>query len=124
MNNKIKSEKFRKLSIAALITGMLPYIYTPVIPLITDPASPFEVYFSNYTSIIIFFYIGISLSLAATAIVCGSIDLRRIKAGLSSNKGKGFDKTGIVAGSIGSIFILYVFIIVVLQQIGAIPMPD
>ncbi len=124
MNNKIKSEKFRKLSISALVTGILPYISTPVIPFITDPASPYEVYFSNHTTIIIFFYIGISIILATTAIVCGSIDLRKVNAGLKSNKGKGFDIAGIILGSIGIIFVLYVLIIVILQQTGVIPQPN
>ena len=31
MNNKVKSEKFRKLSIAALITGILAYVYNPAL---------------------------------------------------------------------------------------------
>ena len=124
MNNKIKSEKFRKLSIAALITGILPYIYTPVIPFITDPASPYGVYFINYTTIIIFFYIGISIILTTTAIACGSIDLGRVNTGLKSNKGRGFDIAGIILGSIGIIFVLHVLIVVVLQQIGAIPTPN
>ena len=121
MNNKIKSEKYRKLSVSALVTGVLPYIFTPVIPFITDPASPYEVYFSNYTTVIIYFYIAISFSLNTDAIVLGSIDLRRVTTGLNSNKGKGLDIAGIILGSIGILFVLYVFIIVILQQIGAIP---
>jgi hypothetical protein len=34
------------------------------------------------------------------AVITGSIDLRRIKTGRLSNKGKGFDITGIVLGAI------------------------
>ena len=116
MNDRIKSEKFRKLSIIALVTGILPYIFTPVIPFITDPASPYEVYFSNYTTIIIFFYIAISFGLTTVAIVCGSIDLRKVIAGLKSNKGKGLDTTGTVLGSIGIIYIILVLIIVLVQS--------
>ena len=49
----------------------------------------------NFTIIGIF---GIGLPVAA--IVCGSIDLRRIIAGPYSNKGRGFDITGIVLGAV------------------------
>jgi len=124
MNSKSKSEKFRRLTITALVTGVLPYIYTPIIPFITDPASPYEAYFHNFVTVIIYSYIAVSLSLTAAAIVCGGIDLMRIKTGLRSNKGKGLDIAGIILGSIGILFVLYVFIIVILQQIGTIPMPD
>jgi hypothetical protein len=48
--------------------------------------------------IIIVFILGIGFPL--TAIVCGSVDLKRIKAGLYSNKGKGFSIAGIVLGSV------------------------
>jgi hypothetical protein len=117
MNNKIKSEKYRKLSIAALVTGIIPYIFTPVIPFITDPASPYEVYFSNYTTLIMSFYIGIAFSLTTAAIVCGSVDLRRVKMGLNSIKGKGFDIAGIILGSIGIIYIILVIILVLVQSL-------
>ena len=71
-----------------------------------------------------FFYIVITFSLTTTAVVCGSIDLSRVKTGLNSNKGKGLDIAGIILGSIGIIFVLHVLIVVVLQQIGAIPTPN
>jgi len=59
--------------------GMMPYIIIPVL--------------------------GIVLGLAIAAVVYGSIDLKRIKAGIYSRKGKGFDITGIV---LGGLFILIV----------------
>ena len=43
--------------------------------------------------------------LPISAIVCGSIDLKRIKKGIYSRKGKGFDITGI---ALGGFFILIV----------------
>jgi hypothetical protein len=49
----------------------------------------------------------IALSLSITAVVCGSIDLKRIKAGLYSKKGKGFDITGIVLGGVIILFALF-----------------
>ena len=43
------------------------------------------------------------ICLPIPAIICGSIDLKRIKSGRYSNKGKSLDITGIV---LGSVFIL------------------
>lgn len=83
-------EKPSGLSIAALFTGILPYIFTPVIPFILGG--------------------GVAFSLTTAAIVCGSIDLRRIKTGLNSIKGKGLDIAGIILGSIGVLYTLIVFI--------------
>jgi hypothetical protein len=40
------------------------------------------------------------IGLPVAAIVCGSIDLNRIKLGRYSNKGRGLDITGIVLGSV------------------------
>jgi hypothetical protein len=48
--------------------------------------------------LIIVFILGIGFPL--TAIVCGSVDLKRIKAGRYSNKGKGLSITGIVLGAV------------------------
>ena len=112
MDEKVKIEKFRKLSISALVTGILPYIFTPGIPFILDPSSKYSAYFNNFATFIMFFYIVITFSLATTAVVCGSIDLRRVKTGLNSNKGKGLDIAGIILGSIGILYIMFVLIIV------------
>jgi hypothetical protein len=112
MNEEVKTEKYRKLSIAALVAGILTYtigfIMSGLIYLLSFlPSSKtidnilgyndnlYGVYIASYTSISVI--IGISLPIAA--IVCGSIDLKRIKAGLYSNKGKGFDIAGIWLGS-------------------------
>jgi len=61
-----------------------------------------KVYFNEIIISILLFAV---FGLVIAAIVCGSIDLKKIKAGLYSNKGKGFDITGIV---LGSVFILAV----------------
>lgn len=50
-----------------------------------------------------------ALGLSIAAVVCGSIDLKRIKAGRYSNKGRGFDIAGIVLGGI-PILIFLVFV--------------
>ena len=115
MNNKIKSEKYKKLSITSLVTGILPYIFTPVIPFILDPASPYSTSFIDFATPIMFFYIAITFILTLAAIVCGSIDLRRVKEDLISSKGKALDITGIILGSIGISYIIFVLIIVLFQ---------
>jgi hypothetical protein len=93
MNNKAKLEKYRGLSIAALVTGLLSVI---TIPQIFRWSSYFHVINLDtlLLKIIIVFILGIGFPL--TAIVCGSVDLKRIKAGRYSNKGKGFSIAGIV----------------------------
>jgi hypothetical protein len=106
MNNKVKPEKYRKLSIAALVTGTLMFF----------------IYFILYLRMIFFqsaramtpvesASVPVSLGgLAIAAIICGSIDLKRIKVGRYSNKGKSFDITGIV---LGSVFILFVLVFLI-----------
>ena len=85
MDNKSKSEKFRKLSIAALVCGIL--VFSPFL-LQLGPIQP------------------MLWGLPIAAVVCGSIDLKRIKAGLYSRKGRGFDIAGIVLGGIPILYVL------------------
>jgi len=96
MNNKIKAEKFRKLSIASLITGILPYIYMLLLYLILEILLK-GVYIID-TLVTSLTFVGFGLPIAA--VVCGSIDLKRVKAGRYSNKGKGLDIAGITLGSV------------------------
>ena len=114
-HDKIKSEKYRKLSIVALVTGVITYIFTPIIPFILDPASPYSTSFIDFTTPIMFSYISVAFSLTTAAIICGSIDLKRVKTGLISKKGKGWDIAGIALGSIEIIYIMFVLIIVLVQ---------
>ncbi len=105
MNTNIKSERYRKLSKASLVTGILAMISVPVmlrVWIIVIKTSGFY----NYTLLMNVFSLSIVFwfVLPVTAIVCGSVDIRRIKAGRYSNKGRGFDITGIVSGSIILIF--------------------
>lgn len=107
MNNKAKAESFRGLSIAALVTGILtwtigsimsqyPVTYIPISQIIADISSYTTVTFINNA----FISVVIGLGLPISAVVCGSIDLSRIQTGILSNKGRGFDITGIVLGSV------------------------
>ena len=97
MNNKAKLEKYRGLSITALVTGLLSVIF---IPLIFRWSSYFDIINLEtlLSKLIIVFILGIGLPL--TAIVCGNVDLKRIKTGHYSNKGKGLSIAGIVLGAI------------------------
>lgn len=105
MNHKVEPEKYRKLPITSLVTGILSFTILSFLK-ITECASSF---LATITQVWIF---NISLAsilgicLPITAIVCGSIDLKRIKKGLHKNKAfKGMDITGIVLGSIILVFI-------------------
>ena len=111
MNNKIKSEKYRKLSIAALVLGLLIIIPFLVIYLIVIPTR--LGYFDGmaiWTPLFTLY----PLPLSVAAIVCGSIDIKRIKAGLNSKKGWGMDITGITVGSLYIIFLIFAFVFLVI----------
>ena len=71
MNNKPNQDRPSGLSIASLVTGILA-----MLPL------------------------GSGLPLGIAAIVCGAIDLNRIKAGKCCIAGKGMDIAGIILGSV------------------------
>jgi hypothetical protein len=95
--NNPKPEKYRGLSIAALVTGLLGAV---TIPQIFRWSSDFHVFDLKtlIAKLIIVFILGIGLPL--TAIICGSIDIKRIKSGFYSRKGKGFSITAIVLGAV------------------------
>lgn len=69
----VNQDKFSGLSIASLVTGILSVI------------SPF----------------GFGLATGIAAIVCGAIDLKRIKQGKSSQKSRGMNIIGIILGAVG-----------------------
>jgi hypothetical protein len=107
MDNDIKLQKYRKLSVAALVTGILAIslgvIYNFLWMIIGNFLQKFVD--AGMMPYIILPVLGIVLGLAIAAVVCGSIDLKRIKAGIYSRKGKNYDITGIV---LGGFFILIV----------------
>ena len=113
MNNKISQEKYRGLSIAALVTGILAVgqlfmqfgpILKRMIPILGDAG---VILSSTLINVITF-------GLPIAAIVCGSIDLQRIQSGRYSRKGRGFDIAGIV---LGAIFILVGLVFAFAQEI-------
>jgi len=109
MNNSVKSEKYRKLSITALVTGILAVglagLYNFLWMLIANFLQK-SVDVRILPSIIVSFIL-IVLGLSIAALVCGIIDLKRIKARFCSKKGKGFDIAGIVLGSVFILFALF-----------------
>ena len=113
MDNEIKPEKYRKLSVAALVTGILGlsllalynFAWMPLGFLLSKLVET-----TNIMQIFIIPFIAIVLCLSIAAVVCGSIDLSRIKKGLYNNKGKGFDIAGIIMGGIVLLFAI-VFIL-------------
>jgi hypothetical protein len=102
MNNEIKPEKYRKLSVSALVMGIIGLGSIALYNFLWMPISIVLNKFmkSNMTPAIIITFIAVVLGLSIAAIVCGSIDLKGIKKRLYSNKGKGFDIAGIVTGGI------------------------
>lgn len=101
------SEKYSSRSIAALVTGILSisfgvlynFLWMPITNLLQIVVDV------SVMPFIVFPGVGIAFGLAISAVVCGSIDLKGIKAGIFKRKGKGFDITGIV---LGGLFILFV----------------
>ena len=73
---------------------------------------------SLLAKLFIVFILGIGLPL--TAIICGSIDLKRIKTGLYGNKGKSLSISGIILGSVFLIPGLLLFVEEVMFNLAAI----
>ena len=105
MDNEIKRQRYRKLSVAALVAGMLVFfiggLYNFLWMLIADFMQKYVD--AGMLPYIVLPIIGVVIFLAIAAVVCGSIDLKKIKTGINSRKGKGFDIAGIV---LGGLFIL------------------
>ena len=118
MGNKNNQEKYSKLSIASLITGIVSYICILLMWLIFEILLRGGVNPFNFNEIIITILTFAVFGLAIAAIVCGSIDLHRIKRGQYSSKGKGFDITGIVLGSVFILAVIYLVMIDLIDKIN------
>jgi len=111
MDNLINPKKYQNLPITSFITGILS--------LAVFSLKVLQVLFSSYlttdTAFKIFDTVIVSILgivLPIIAIVCGSIDLARIKKGLHRSKlFKAFDITGIILG-------LIIFLMVVIFNLG------
>jgi len=111
LDDEIKIQKYRKLSVASLITGILAVIFCILyfIPwaLFDDFLTSFIADY-KFMSYVMFFYVFAGISLTITAVITGSINLSRIKTGTYNCTGKGFDIAGIV---LGSLLILFSFVL-------------
>jgi hypothetical protein len=118
MDDEIKLQKYRKLSLASLVTGILSIapaiLYNFLWMFITKFLS--EVIGIKFLPNIIMPLMAIGVCLAIAAIICGSIDLKKIKQRFYSNKGKGLDIAGIVMGGV-------VILGVVILMLGEIIIP-
>jgi len=112
MNNTINSKEYRNLSITSFVAGILT--------LTVFSLMAFKMLFSSYLTadnaekiFSAIFASVLGLMLPIVAIVCGSIDLARIREGPHrSELFKAFDITGIILGSI-------VFLIVAIFNFGS-----
>ena len=86
--NKEGQDKRSGLSIASLVTGIISIV-------------PF----------------GAGVALGIAGIVCGAIDLNRIKEGKSSEKGRGFDIAGIILGAVGIVVSIVLYIVIIVSVI-------
>jgi hypothetical protein len=107
MSAEVFYEKYRKLSVAALTTGILAVIFCMLYFLLWALFDDFLTVFiadHGFMSYIMFSYVSIGVCLTIAAIVTGGIDLKKIKTGINSRKGRGLDITGITLGSILALF--------------------
>ena len=111
MDDETKIQKYRKLSVAALITGILAVsfcmLYFLLWALFDDFLTSFVADY-EFMSYIMFSYVCAGICLTIAAVTTGSIDLKRIKIGIYGRIGKGFDIIGII---LGSFLILFGFIL-------------
>ncbi|MBU4313927.1 MAG: hypothetical protein KJ821_03935 [Actinobacteria bacterium] len=116
MNSIGNPDKYRKLPITSLITGILALTIFSAPQVIMWSSR----YLITDTQRLIFnFSIGIIIGiiLPVVAIVFGSVDLKRLRKGLHRSKiFKGFDVTGIVLGSI-------IFLLVTTFMLGELLVP-
>jgi len=87
--NKESQDKRSGLSIASIVTGIISIV-------------PF----------------GAGVVLGIAGIVCGVIDLNRIKEGKSSEKGRGFDIAGIILGAVGIVVSIVLYIVIIVSAIS------
>jgi len=107
VNAKAFHERYRKVSIIALITGILAtffcILYFTLWTLFDDFLTSL-IANNEFVSYIIFTYVFVGIVLTIATVITGSIDLKKIKRGNYSRKGEGFDITGIILGSLLMLF--------------------
>jgi len=113
MNNKTKTEKYRRLSIASPILALLAFVSAIIFFIIIGPI------FGNYITqnyfpenfpdfyLLIFFVSFSIVFFTIPAIICGVIDFIKIKKGQYTDKGQVLDLLGVC---LGGLFILIVIV--------------
>jgi len=102
MNNEAKKEKTGALSIASKVTGLSGLLLTMILLTVvltvvfTILNKNWDIYNTPESVIST-----LSIILSVSGIICGAIDLKRIKTGKANKEGRVFDIVGIVSGSIG-----------------------
>jgi len=89
--NKEGQDNRSGLSIGSLVTGIL----------------------SIATGLLSIVSVAIGGALGVAGIVLGAIDLKRIKDGRSSEKGRGFDIAGIICGAFGIVVSIVITILII-----------
>ena len=99
----IKSDNYRKLAVTALVTGIVAISIGAIYNFLWMVIANFlQAYVADAGMMpyIVLPVLGIVFGLSVAAVVCGSIDLKRVKAKIYTRKGRGFDITGIVLGGL------------------------
>ncbi len=107
MNDEIKINKYRKLSIASLITGIMAVIFCMIYLILWTLFDDFLTSFivaHKFMSYVMILYVCTGVGLTINAVTTGSIDLSRIKIGIHGKKGKSFDIIGIILGCLLILF--------------------
>jgi hypothetical protein len=110
MNNKVSQKKYRRISIAAFILGILAFACALIFFTIIGPIFVKNIEkFLPGIFLVVFFESCFAICFAIPAIICGSIDFRKIKKGQYSDNGLLLDIFGMV---LGVIFILFAFFLI------------
>ncbi len=107
MDNKIKSEKYRKFPVVSLVTGIIALVSTPftfIIMSLFDFMSA-----KGEDQIYLYGLNSIGFILGIVAIILGSLDLVKIRAGKYDKNDRGMDIGGIVSGIIAVIITVFLF---------------
>ena len=112
MNNKVSQKKYRRLSISAFILGISGVVCSFIFLAIIGPI--FVSYIGNFIPenfIVPFFLSCFIACFAIPAIICGSIDFKKIKKGQYSDNGLLLDISGMVLGVVSILFALFLIFV-------------
>ena len=111
MDRALINEKYRKLSVASLVTGIMAVSFCIIYFLawlFFDNSLVKVISEYGFISNILFVFVSFGVALTIVSLITGCIDLSRIRAGIYRSRGKDFDITGII---LSSLLILFGFIL-------------